>query len=387
MAPLGLLAAGALLLLVLLAAATAGVLALFGGSSGSPGSRPSTSALADIPPACLAQYTAAARTCPGLDWSVLAAIGKVETDHGRSALTGVQSGANYAGAQGPMQFLPTTFTSVTARHRIPAGGARPPSPYNVHDAIHAAAAYLCDHGARGNRNLRAAIYAYNHASWYVTDVLAQAARYRSSTAGTSAVPSGPLPAAPAALAALNYARSQLGLPYQWGGNGPAAGDTGFDCSGLTQAAYAAASVHLPRTAQAQYDTGPRLPTHSEPMPGDLAFYGTPGRVHHVALALGGGYVIHAPHPAPASAPPPSAKPAPTFSASPVPRSGLQISGRDAVGQMMGHQLVACYCWLRAHWCPVMLKLAEPHSFSFRRILPAPGRGWTRTLRPELGSLI
>lgn len=291
MAPLGLLAAGALLLLVLLAAATAGVLALFGGSSGSPGSRPSTSALADIPSAYLAQYTTAARTCPGLDWSVLAAIGKIESDHGRSRLPGVHADANYAGAQGPMQFLPATFTSVTTRHSLPRGGARPPSPYNVHDAVHAAAAYLCDHGARGNRNLRAAIFAYNHASWYVADVLAQAARYRANN-----TPAVPATAASAALTAVTYARGQLGLPYQWGGDGPAVGDTGFDCSGLTQAAYAAAGVRLPRTAQAQYDTGPRLRAGDEPLPGDLAFYGAPGRVHHVALVTGNGHVIHAPRP-------------------------------------------------------------------------------------------
>ncbi|GCD40808.1 NlpC/P60 family protein [Streptomyces paromomycinus] len=293
MAPLGIVAAGLLLLLVLLASIISGVFTAFGGSPGPTGSRPSTSALADIPPAYLAQYTAAARTCPGLDWSVLAAIGKVETDHGRAALPGVRSGANQAGAQGPMQFLPTTFAEVTSRHRLPEGGARPPSPYNVHDAVHAAAAYLCDHGARGNRNLRAALYTYNHASWYVADVLAQAARYR--TTGPSPAPTGRYPA-PAALAAVTYARSQLGLPYQWGGNGPSHGDTGFDCSGLTQAAYATAGVRLPRTAQAQYDASPQLPAGTDPLPGDLVFYGTPGRVHHVALSLGGGYVIHAPHP-------------------------------------------------------------------------------------------
>ncbi len=59
---------------------------------------------------------------------------------------------------------------------------------------------------------------------------------------------------PTALAAINYACGQRGLPYVWGGNG--AQDGGFDCSGLTKAAYAAAGITLPRTAQTQYDAGP-----------------------------------------------------------------------------------------------------------------------------------
>ena len=58
---------------------------------------------------------------------------------------------------------------------------------------------------------------------------------------------------------MAYARSQLGLPYLWGGNGPDRGDAGFDCSGLTTAAYAAAGITLPRTAHTQYRAGPLLP--------------------------------------------------------------------------------------------------------------------------------
>jgi hypothetical protein len=60
---------------------------------------PSVFALNDIPPAYLALYMAAAQTCPGLPWAVLAGIGKVESDHGRSRAPGVQSGTNYAGAE------------------------------------------------------------------------------------------------------------------------------------------------------------------------------------------------------------------------------------------------------------------------------------------------
>src|SRR5207249_1545067 len=119
---------------------------IFGGVSGaisaifgSGGSQPSATALADIPPDYLALYRAAAGECRGLDWSILAAIGKIESNHGRSTLPGVQSGENGYGAGGPMQFLSGSFAGVLARHQIPPGGANPPSRYNPHDAIYAAA--------------------------------------------------------------------------------------------------------------------------------------------------------------------------------------------------------------------------------------------------------
>ncbi|GAB3380763.1 transglycosylase SLT domain-containing protein [Amycolatopsis echigonensis] len=130
--------------------------------------------IADIPGVYLAQYRAAADTCPHLDWALLAGIGKVETDHGRLKAAGVRSGANFAGAKGPMQFLDPTFEAVRARH--PGIG---PDIYDPADAIPAAAHYLCDSGlAAGDQ--RRAIYAYNHADWYVAKVQGQAAAYRRS---------------------------------------------------------------------------------------------------------------------------------------------------------------------------------------------------------------
>ncbi len=68
-----------------------------------------SAATSKIPPAMLALYQEAAATCPGLPWTVLAAIGTVESDNGQSNLPGVHTGANAAGAEGPMQFLPATF--------------------------------------------------------------------------------------------------------------------------------------------------------------------------------------------------------------------------------------------------------------------------------------
>ena len=128
--------------------------------------------VADIPGAYLQQYKAAAGTCPALDWALLAGIGKIETDHGRLNAAGVRSGANFAGARGPMQFLPATFAGVRARH--PDIGS---DIYDPADAIPAAAHYLCDSGLSAG-DTRRAVFAYNHADWYVTKVTDKAAAYR-----------------------------------------------------------------------------------------------------------------------------------------------------------------------------------------------------------------
>lgn len=92
-------AAVILIPLLIVAVIQQAVSSIFGGGGSGDTSQPSQSALSDIPGDYLALYRAAAATCPGLDWSVLAAIGKVETDHGRSQLPGVHSGQNSAGAE------------------------------------------------------------------------------------------------------------------------------------------------------------------------------------------------------------------------------------------------------------------------------------------------
>ncbi|WP_258348988.1 peptidoglycan DD-metalloendopeptidase family protein [Saccharopolyspora gregorii] len=180
-------AAFLLLLVTLIAAVTSTVAALT--ASGGNGSAPSQAALADIPADYLTLYQRAAPLCPGLDWAVLAAIGKVETDHGRLDAPGVRDGENFAGAGGPMQFLAPTFDSVVTEHPLPPGGATPPSRYHPHDAIHAAAFYLCDSGAR-HGDFRSAIFAYNHADWYVSKVLAQAEDYRATASTPATSPNG-----------------------------------------------------------------------------------------------------------------------------------------------------------------------------------------------------
>jgi soluble lytic murein transglycosylase-like protein len=114
-------------------------------------------------------YQAAARSCPGLSWQILAAIGQVESDHG------VNVGPSSAGALGPMQFMPGTW-ALWARD---GDGDRKADIMNPYDAVYAAAAFLCHDGAgRGGADLERAIFAYNHADWYVKEVLALARLYR-----------------------------------------------------------------------------------------------------------------------------------------------------------------------------------------------------------------
>jgi hypothetical protein len=140
---------------------------------------PSSAARADIPRSYLALYRAAApRYCPGLSWSILAGIGKVESDHGRARLPGVRSGWNRAGAAGPMQFGIGKGRAGNAWARFGRDDDHDGrvSVYDPGDAIPAAARYVCDAGAP--RRLDAALYAYNPSGAYVARVKRWAARYR-----------------------------------------------------------------------------------------------------------------------------------------------------------------------------------------------------------------
>ena len=231
-----------------------------------------------LPTAWASLDQAAATTCPGLSWSVLAAIGTVESDSGRSTAPGVASGTNAAGAEGPMQFEPATFAAYAV---IGPGGAQPPSPYDPVDAVYTAAALLCASGGGTATRLRGAVFAYDHSGAYVDTVLTLSFAFAEDPGTDGAV-----------VSALAFAAGQIGAPYLWGGNGPG----GFDCSGLSRAAYATAGVTLPRVAQGQFDAGPRVGDGAGVRPGDLVYFGSgPSGVDHVGIYVGAGLMVDAPH--------------------------------------------------------------------------------------------
>jgi hypothetical protein len=183
------------------ASAALGNFAALGGTATLPDGRTiraSALALADIPSHYLAHYVNAAHTCPHLSWQLLAAIGKIESDHGRSPAPGVRTGLNRFGCcAGPMQFNltngpPSTWTAY----------AHPgDNVYDPADAIPAAARKLCTDGlarppnsgtdpcpqVAGPAATHRALKRYNNACWYVHHIIQTATRY-TSPATTRAAP-------------------------------------------------------------------------------------------------------------------------------------------------------------------------------------------------------
>jgi len=142
-----------------------------------------------------------------------------------------------------------------------------------------------------------------HANAYTADAIGPSMSFLDSTLHFTPPPpptgGGSGGGGPRAQVVVDAAKTQLGVPYVWGGgnfNGPSGG--GFDCSGLTSWAFHKVGVDLPRTADTQYaaTAGTRLPGGFNPasyQPGDLIFYGTDTNIHHVAIAIGGGQLIQA----------------------------------------------------------------------------------------------
>ena len=184
----------------------------------------------------------------------------------------------------------------------------------------AAVVHLCGTGPRNltdRDQLRQTIYGYNHSWTYVDKVMAGIDTFDQIgvAAGGAAVPE----ASGRAAVIIAAARKWTGTPYAWGGGGgrPGAGGTvlggpsrgfaqgagtiGFDCSGLTQYAYVAAGIQLPRVSGQQALQGQRIPRSAgleAVAPGDLIFFGTNPNagtgIYHVAIYLGGGQMIDAP---------------------------------------------------------------------------------------------
>ena len=127
----------------------------------------------NIPAGAPANYlnlfkASAAKYCPGMSWTVLAAIGQIESGDGAN------NGPSSAGALGPMQFMPATWAEWGINGFGPPGA---PDIMNPLDAVPSAARMLCAAGAGNPATLSRAIFAYNHANWYVAEVLALASEY------------------------------------------------------------------------------------------------------------------------------------------------------------------------------------------------------------------
>src|SRR5579859_11100 len=247
----------------------------------------------------------------GVPWTLLAGIGEVESNFGRSNMPGVHSGQNGFGAAGPMQIgiggaAGNTWGGAPVHPAgEQAGGVSTDfnhdgtaSVYDPADAIAGAAKYLLAHGVLTDPS--GAIFAYNHLTSYVQAVLHWAGVYAggafTATApqqcltGVAAV--GSQVPNQAVATAIGFARQQIGKPYLFGGTGPDA----FDCSGLVMMAYRAAGIFIPRTSEQQWTWGPRVPAGQE-QPGDLVLFagsdGTLTSPGHVGLVIGQGEMIEA----------------------------------------------------------------------------------------------
>jgi len=298
------------------------------GSAASQAVQPgvSTQAANSIPATYLKWFQQVGRQY-NVPWTVLAGIGKVESDDGRTTLPGVTSASNAFGAAGPMQIgidgasgnqwggaAIHVASEMVAGVATDENGDGIASVYDPADAIAGSAKYLIAHGVQ--QNVATAIFAYNHADWYVQEVLSWASTYAAGgftiaqvnqagnstgvvaagAGGQSCTGNGQLASfvAPNVIVgnAVNYAEAQLGKPYLFGGTGPDA----FDCSGLVMMAYRSAGADIPRTSEQQWAQLPHVPANKV-LPGDLVFFagsdGTPTAPGHVGLVIGKNTMIEA----------------------------------------------------------------------------------------------
>jgi len=290
-----------------------------GQQTGTAGQPPAGDKAKSIPSDYLTWYKKVGQQY-GVPWTILAGIGTVESNNGRTTLPGVHSGQNGFGAAGPMQIgiegasgnswggAPVHPASQVVRGvATDENGDGTANVYDPPDAIAGAAKYLLNAGVQTNPS--GAIFAYNHLQSYVQSVLMYAGQYAggnfsvasaqmpsgSSAAGCAQANGGVPPVqAPtqAVAAAISFAEQQLGKPYLWGGTGPDA----FDCSGLVMMAYRTAGINIDRTTFQQWATERHVPA-SQVQPGDLVFFagadGTPANPGHVGLVIGNGKMIEA----------------------------------------------------------------------------------------------
>lgn len=240
-------------------------------------------------PADVQDYYLAAAEAYQVPWTLLAGIGMEETGHGRTTATST------AGARGLMQFMPATFATMG----VDGDGDGRADITNPADSVFSAANYLTQSDVTdGPGGVRDALWAYNHADWYVNDVLHYAHAYGGGTVLGDPVPcttggEGGNPNLPPltdqrVTTVLAWAQTNIGEAYVFGANGPDA----WDCSSFTQTAYAQIGITMPRTAATQRDwlaagNGYRIPAGQE-RPGDLIFwdsYRGPNAIGHVVIVF------------------------------------------------------------------------------------------------------
>ncbi len=262
----------------------------------------STLAPGTVPAQWRAAVQAAGAGCPAVSPPLIAAQIQQESGWNPAALSA-------PGALGLSQFMPGTWAGqgIDANHD---GTASPLDPL---DAIATQGHYDCSlaadlAGVPGDRQdtmlagynagsgavLRYdGVPPYPETQGYVRSIRALMVTYTAPTPPAAAAFGAGASGAGAPGAggvAIAFATARLGQPYLWGGSGPL-----YDCSGLVQAAYAAAGVALPRTSQAQQMAATPV---TDPQPGDLVFMGPstqPGTASHVGIVIGGGQMIDDPH--------------------------------------------------------------------------------------------
>ena len=229
-------------------------------------------------PADIQRLYEVAATAYGLPWTLLAGVGMEETAHGRNTAT------SSAGAQGLMSSCPPRSPPTVDGD---ADGSRTSNPATVHSAAN----YLSP-GALQGPAASQALFAHNHADWYVGDVrscnttAADSSWVRRMIAHPGGNPNLPPLTGERIADVLSWAGAQVGKPYVMGANGPDA----YDCSSLAQGAYARIGITMPRTAQSQRDwlaagNGFQV-TPGKEQPGDLIFtssYLGPHQIGHVAI--------------------------------------------------------------------------------------------------------
>jgi hypothetical protein len=315
-----------LMSVLIVAIATAGmfflmvVAALVGFAESSLGGGPDTFGVSvraetEIPPRYLSLYRQAAQRY-GLDWATLAGIGKVECDHGRDSNPSCskEGAVNSVGAGGPAQFLASTWSD----YGVDGDDDKRIDRWDPADAIFSMANYLRASGAPGN--YRKAIYAYNHADWYVAEVERWASLYRGQgqtspslttqvttsnwqgvgdvefTSGTRAVLSPAdghlalVPAqAPAVVQAMVIAGNELqDLPYGPNGHPDPRGALNEDCSSAVNYVLYRSGVRPIAEIVHENPLAQNYMNWGDPGPGRwITIYATTTPTNHVFIVIAG----------------------------------------------------------------------------------------------------